>query len=228
MPRSQFAVYTSNRSPAHDIAPATSDFDVASDFPLAPIPSTFPFFKIVTSRFNVYKTERIIVNDRFPITDTTTKVVYLPKVDEIGTDFVAKKLPYSFTSALIDYESERSGMLSSRTNTDSGKFGWKADIIKLFTGESGGEINLEYQKQLSAASSYWLGKQENKRKIVSIEEQLNNECQAKVAAVEFSNFDKPDKVGLTEAVNFVASFNKFIYDALDKYFADARKMNNNR
>lgn len=187
----------------------------------------FSGLRFIESKIEIYTTERIIVNDRFGVAYRTSKVIMLPKVDELGTQFVDEMLPLRFTIDLIDYESTQSGMLSARSDTNTGTVGWKSDVVKWWYGEPNGEVSVEYQKQLSASSSYWLGNQENKVKINSLKNRVNNKYQLIIANVLYENNGK-HTVGLDSARDFINKFNAYINEKLKKFFKDASIMNNGR
>lgn len=63
-------------------------FESQTEVPLIPIPPGFQRFGVKDSTITFHHSERIIVNDRFPITDRWSSVIPAPQVDPVGSQFV--------------------------------------------------------------------------------------------------------------------------------------------
>lgn len=128
--------------------------------------------------------------------------------------------------AAIDYQSAEAGMLSGTSDSDSVSVGWVSDIIKWYHGEPNGQVSIEYQKQLSASSSYWLGQQENKAKLVFIRDGINDKYKLRIANLNYTDNGRSQKIGDETARSFIRNFNQLIEESIKKYLDEMRRMNN--
>ena len=197
--------------------------------PLVSVPNNL-FFTAIETRVN-FEYSVPVTGIGYPAVNVyspRTEVVFIPQADVIGSQYVLAALPIEFTIAFLRFAGLESGVKSSETEGD--KFGGKysADLLKIFSGESYGTVDVNYEKSFAKVLSYYTDeKRINELKKQSI--QLDLDYTEKLVGIEFFCKYKDEKMLTTEhhADGWMTTWNTILGDTIKKYFERAAERRKN-